>query len=120
MEDFGYRKLLVYSKAKQLVFASYKLIRVFPKEENYALSDQIRRSAVSVTSNIAEGLSRFSVKDKVHFLQISHGSLMELTSQFEIAALLGYITPDQQQSIDILASEIGRMLNGLAKSFTPR
>lgn len=66
MEIFGYRKLIAYQKAKEVVKITYKYIKKFPSDERFALSDQLRRSSVSITSNIAEGINRYSAKDKAH------------------------------------------------------
>lgn len=117
MEVFGYRNLIVYQKAKEVVKRSHKLLKQFPSDERYALCDQLRRATVSITSNIAEGVNRYSVKDKIHFLEISYGSLMEVSSQFEIAEELGYITANDRLSMDILIEEVARLLSGLQKSF---
>ena len=76
-DEFFYRKLNVYQKAVDLVAGIYKLLKIFPPEERYALCDQIRRASVSVPSNIAEGMSRVSDKEKNHFPEISTGTLME-------------------------------------------
>lgn len=84
-ESFGYRKLIAYQKAKEVVKKTYKLLKKFPKEEQYAMCDQLRRASISITSNIAEGMNRYSVKDKSHFLEMAYGSLMEVSSQFEMA-----------------------------------
>ena len=107
MEVFGYRKLIAYQKAKDVVKHTYRLLKKFPSEERYALCDQLRRASVSITSNIAEGVNRYSVKDKVHFMEIAFGSLMEVSSQFEIAEELGYITADERLSMDKLIEEVG-------------
>ena len=119
MEVFGYRKLIAYKKAKEVVKRTYKLLKKFPAEERYAMCDQLRRASVSVTSNIAEGVNRFSVKDKSHFIEIAYGSLMEVSSQFEIAEDLGYITTDDRMSMDLLIEEDARLLSGLLNSFKP-
>ena len=119
MEVFGYRKLIAYQKAKEVVKRTYKLLKKFPAEERYAMCDQLRRASVSVTSNIAEGVNRFSVKDKSHFIEIAYGSLMEVSSQFEIAEDLGYITTDDRMSMDLLIEEDARLLSGLLNSFKP-
>ena len=119
MEVFGYRKLIAYQKAKEVVKRTYKLLKKFPAEERYAMCDQLRRSSVSVTSNIAEGVNRFSIKDKAHFIEIAYGSLMEVSSQFEIAEDLGYITTDDRSSMDLLIEEDARLLSGLLNSFKP-
>ena len=119
MEVFGYRKLIAYQKAKEVVKRTYKLLKKFPAEERYAMCDQLRRASVSVTSNIAEGVNRFSIKDKAHFIEIAYGSLMEVSSQFEIAEDLGYITVDNRVSMDLLIEEEARLLSGLLNSYKP-
>lgn len=119
MEVFGYRKLIAYQKAKEVVKHTYKLLKKFPAEERYAISDQLRRASVSITSNIAEGINRYSVKDKSHFIEMSYGSLMEVSSQFEIAEELGYITAEERLSMDQLIEEVARLLSGLQKTYKP-
>lgn len=113
---FAYRKLNVYQKALQWVLDVYVLCRKFPDIEKFALSSQVRRAAVSVTSNIAEGMSRSSNKDVAHFLEISYGSLMEVQSQLEVALLLNYITKEELDVIDPKTEEIAKMLSGLKNS----
>ena len=83
------------------------------------MCDQLRRASVSVTLNIAEGVNRFSVKDKAHFIDMAYGSLMEVSSQFEIAEELGYITSEDRLSMDLLIEEDARLLSGLLNSFKP-
>ena len=117
MEIFGYRKLIAYQKGKEVVKRTYKLLKKFPSEERYAMCDQLRRASVSITSNIAEGVSRYSVKDKSHFIEIAYGSLMEVSSQFDIAEDLGYITSEDRKNIDLLIEEEARLLSGLQNSF---
>ena len=117
MEVFGYRRLIAYEKAKEVVKHTYKLLKKFPAEERYAMSDQLRRASVSITSNIAEGINRYSVKDKSHFIEMSYGALMEVSSQFEIAEELGYITAEERLSMDQLIEEVARLLSGLQKTF---
>lgn len=114
----AYRKLNAYVKAKELVVACYRLIDSFPKCENYALCDQLRRAIVSVPSNIAEGLSRYSNKEKVHFLEIAYGSLMESQCQLDIAKDLGYISEEDFNNIDIRISEVGVILSGMHKQIS--
>ena len=116
-EGFGYRKLIAYQKAKEVVKRTYKLLKKFPKEEQYAMCDQLRRASISITSNIAEGMNRYSVKDKNHFLEMAYGSLMEVSSQFEIAEELGYINNADRQNLDVLIDEVARLISGLQKSF---
>lgn len=119
MEVFGYRKLIAYQKAKEIVKRTYKILKKFPSEERYAMCDQLRRASVSITSNIAEGINRYSVKDKSHFIEMAYGSLMEVSSQFEIAEELGYITTEERMSMDELIREEARLLSGLQNSYKP-
>ena len=115
--DFQYRKLIVWQKAMRFSKAVYALIDQFPATEKYALSDQIRRAAVSVPSNIAEGCGRASNRDYAHFLSIARGSLYETMTQLELAQSLGYIDPITD--VEELASEISRMLTSLMKKYIP-
>ena len=119
MEVFGYRKLIAYQKGKEVVKRTYQLLKKFPSEERYAMCDQLRRASVSITSNIAEGVNRYSVKDKSHFIEMAFGSLMEVSSQFEIAEELGYITVEDSMSMDELIREEARLLSGLQNSYKP-
>lgn len=119
MEVFGYRRLIAYQKAKEVVKRTYKLLKKFPAEERYAMCDQLRRASVSISSNIAEGVNRYSVKDKSHFIEMSYSSLMEVSSQFEIAEDLGYITSEDRLSMDQLIEEVARLLSGLQNSYKP-
>ena len=119
MEIFGYRKLIAYQKAKEVVKRTYKLLKKFPAEERFAMCDQLRRASVSVTSNIAEGVNRFSIKEKAHFIEIAYGSLMEVSSQFEIAEELGYIKTQDRMNMDLLIEEEARLLAGLLNSYRP-
>ena len=81
------------------------------------MCDQLRRASISITSNIAEGINRFSVKDKSHFIEMAFGSLMEVSSQFEIAEELGFITAEDKLSMDKLVDEEARLLSGLLNSY---
>lgn len=119
MDVFGYRRLIAYQKAKEVVKRTYKLLKKFPVEERYAMCDQLRRAAVSITSNIAEGVNHYSVKDKSHFIEVAFGPLMEVSSQFEIAEELGYITTEDRMSMDELVKEDARLLSGLQSSYKP-
>ena len=120
MEVYGYRKLIAYQKAKEVVKHTYSFLKKFPSEERYAMCDQLRRSSVSITSNIVEGVNRFSVKDKARFIEIAYGSLMEVSSQIEVAEDLNYITSDERLSMDQLIEEVARLLSGLLKTYNPQ
>lgn len=120
MDYLGYRKLEAYNKAHEIVKAIYVLLKKFPKEEQFALCSQLRRAAVSITSNIAEGVTRYSYKDKVHFLEVSYGSLMEVMSQIEIAYSLGYISQTDMQNMELLIVQAARLLTSLQYSYMPK
>ena len=115
--EFSFEGLEVYQAARLLVRDIYRLQQKFPKTEIYALGDQIRRSASSVTSNIAEGSGRNSNKEKVHFIEIAYGSLMEAFSQFQIAQDLGYLTEQDVDTIRPQFISVAKMLSGLKKHF---
>lgn len=92
---FGFQKLEIYKLSKDIVKDNYRLVKKFPSEERYALVQQMNRAAVSIPSNIAEGTSRKSNKDKAHFINIAYGSLMELICQMEISLEIGYIEQNE-------------------------
>lgn len=117
MNFLGYRKLVAYQQASEVVKLVYTLVKKFPKEEQFALCSQLRRAAVSVTSNIAEGVSRYSYKDKVHFLEIAFGSLMEVMSQIEIATEMGYISVDDMGNIENQINKAAQLITSLQFSF---
>jgi four helix bundle protein len=116
MPSRNYRDLIVWQKAMNLVENIYRASRKFPKDELYALTNQIRRAAVSIPSNIAEGQGRGSDAEMARFLRIAHGSLREVETQALIAERLAYAEPDQTQQIMEMAGEVGRLLNGLIRS----
>ena len=116
MGDFFYRKLLVYQQALLQVKEIYTLTKNFPANEQYGLSDQIRRAVISIPSNIAEGMGRSSIKERIHFLEIANGSLTETMCQLEIAQLLEYISNEELKSYEERLTEISRLLGGLKKS----
>ena len=116
MDDFFYRKLKVYQQALLQVKNIYALTATFPSNEIYGLTNQIRRAAISIPSNIAEGMGRFSIKERIHFLEIANGSLLETMCQLEIAQQLGYISNDQFSEEERIISETAGMLIGLRKT----
>ena len=118
MKRNSFRDLEAYKESKELVKEVYGLLGKFPKEEQYALCDQLRRSAVSITSNIAEGSGRSSAKEKVHFLEISYASLMEVLSQMDIALDLGYITEEEFSDFEIMCDKVASLISGLRTYFT--
>lgn len=112
----SYRDLDVWKKSIQLVKACYEATKSFPKEEMFGLTSQIRRSAVSVPANIAEGRHRNTAKEILNFLKIAYGSLAELETHLIIALELNYISEAQQNTVLTQTAEIGRMINGLRKA----
>lgn len=114
---FGYRKLVAYQKAKTLIKNVYIVMKKFPVEERYAICDQLRRASVSVTSNIAEGMGRHSSKEKIHFLEMAFTSLMEVSSQLDVANDLHYITDAELSAFDNDIAEVARLISGLSRSF---
>ncbi|OYW74663.1 MAG: four helix bundle protein [Verrucomicrobia bacterium 12-59-8] len=109
----SYRDLIVWQKAMALVRQVYLITSEFPKHELFGLTSQLRRSAVSIPSNIAEGNGRSTTLDYIRFLQIARGSLFEAQTQIEIASQLLFLNPDQTQELLSLANEIERMLNSI-------
>ena len=108
-----YKKLEVYAVAKELVMRVYELLKKFPKEEQYALCDQLRRAVISVPSNVAEGLGRLSEKEQVRFIEIAYGSLLEVETQLEIAYDLHYVTEEDLDGVMALIDKEARLLSGL-------
>lgn len=120
MNWYLYKTLNVYKDAKALVIAVYRLLKQFPTEERYALCDQIRRASISITSNIAEGMSRFSDKEKVHFIEIAYASMMEIDSQLEISVDFDYIRQEQYSEIEKQINSVGRQLSVLRAKYLPQ
>ena len=112
----GYRDLKVWKLGVEISLEVYRLTKDFPKDELYGLTSQIRRAAVSVPSNIAEGHARKSQKDFARFLNIAKGSLAELETQLIIASELGYLQQPQFDSLLKLADQESRMISGLLSS----
>jgi four helix bundle protein len=110
-----FRKILVWQKSISLVTKIYKITRTFPKEETFGLTSQIRRSSVSIPSNIAEGSGRESNKDFLRFLYISLGSLFEMQTQLEIAKNIIYINEEEFNLLYEDSREIERMLASLIR-----
>lgn len=108
-----YRDMIVWQKAMELVKEIYILVKNLPKEETYALSDQMRRAAVSIPSNIAEGYGRKSKVEYSRFLDIARGSLYELETQLQICIMLNYLDIKDTEKAFSLSQEVGKMLNSL-------
>ena len=120
MNEYSYQTLNVYKDAKALVVDVYKLLKQYPAEERYALCDQIRRAAISITSNIAEGMSRYSDKEKVHFLEIAYASMMEVESQLDISVDLEYISKEQFAVMADRINLVGKQLSALRGKYVQK
>ena len=108
-----HKDLEVWKRGVQLVTHIYALTQKFPKEEIYGITSQIRRAAVSIPSNIAEGAARQSIKEFIQFLYIALGSCMELETQLIISERLKYLSPTDKEETLLELTEIAKMLNGL-------
>ena len=113
MNDFFFKKVEAYHIAKEYVIYVYSLLRNYPQYENYALCDQIRRAAVSIPSNIAEGMARMSVKERIHFLEIAFGSLAEVSCQLDISQSLEYISDTELEEAETKAEHLAKVMSGL-------
>jgi four helix bundle protein len=113
---FGFEKLDVWHKSIELSDAVYAFTRLFPSDERFGLTSQLRRSSVSVASNIAEGSGRGSNPDFARFVEIAYGSLMELITQMKIASRQGFLTKDVYDDAYTKSETIARMLSGLRSS----
>jgi four helix bundle protein len=112
----SFRELAVWQRAMQLTVCIYKLSRKFPREEVYGLTSQIRRSAVSIPSNIAEGQGRANRGEFKQFLSVARGSNCELQTQLEIARALGFGDLGLIEEAETLSGEVRKMLFGLIES----
>ena len=113
MNDFFYIKVDAYHIAKEYVIFVYSLLKKFPQYENYALCDQVRRAAISIPSNIAEGLGRMAIKERIHFIEIAFGSLAEVSCQLDISESLGYISAEELQEAETRAEHLSKVMSGL-------
>jgi four helix bundle protein len=119
MAALTYRDLVAWQKAMDFVVEVYELTQRFPREELYGLTSQLRRSAVSVPSNIAEGQGRGVGNEFAHHLRIAFGSIQEAETQLLIGERLSYVQQGQLQPVMALADEVGRLVRGLLRSVSP-
>ena len=117
---YSFETLQAWQEAKKLVVSVYRLLDHFPKFENYALCDQIRRAIVSVPSNLAEGSGRTSLREQIHFIEIAYGSLMEAYNQLIIATDLNYIDNQSLENLKPDIDTVAKLLNGLRSSFVKK
>jgi len=117
---FRFEKLEVWRKAVDFAHRVYDVTARFPAEERFGLTGQMRRAAVSISSNVAEGSGRASHKDFAHFVEIAYGSLMEVVSQVQLAARRALLKQTDRDDMYAKAEELARMLSGLKTSLQPR
>ncbi len=118
MEIQTYRDLIVWQRSMDLVEEVYKIVSLLPKEERFALSDQMRRSVVSIPSNIAEGQARKGQKEFLNFLSIAQGSKAELQTQILICERLNYLTREQTKKALALTEEVGKLIYAIVRKMT--
>jgi four helix bundle protein len=116
IKDF--KDLVVWQKAMEAVVEVYKLTKSLPEEETFVLGNQMRRAAISIPSNIAEGQARNSSKEFIRFLAIAKGSKSELETQLILCQRIGYLTENEISSVINLLAEVGRIINTLQKKLT--
>ena len=119
MKSSNVRDLKVWQKAMDLTVEVYALVKLLPPEESFGLSAQMRRSAVSIPSNIAEGQGRETMKEFIRFLAVARGSLRELSTQLEICERVHYLEESQVSNAKNQIEEIDKMLNALSNSLIP-
>ena len=115
MEIKSFKDLLVWQKAMDLAEETYRIVKFLPKDETFALSNQMRRSAIYIPSNIEEGQSRHGIKEYINFLYIAKGSNAELFTQLNICKRIGYLTDKQLYASLQLSNEVGKMLAAMIK-----
>ena len=113
--DKPHKQLDVWNSAMELCVDAFRATESFPKEQRFCLTDQIRRAALSVPSNIAEGAARQTKKEFTHFLHMAQGSLSELDTQLEVARRLDYLKPDDWKGLDSRVERIDKMISGLIR-----
>jgi four helix bundle protein len=118
VSDGGYKDLIAWQKAMVLVRSVYELTKTWPQHEQFGLTNQVRRAAVSIPSNIAEGKGRSGMREYSHHLSVAHGSLCEVETQLLIAQDLGYVADQQCAPVLQQAAEVGRLLRGLLRSLS--
>ena len=114
---YSFEKLEVWNDARSLVKMIYLQTDNFPEKERFGLSSQMQRAVVSIVSNIAEGVSRNSVKEKIRFVELAYGSLMELYCQLYVSVDLDYLTPNTFTLIKVKIDKIANKANALKRSF---
>lgn len=116
MKAKHYQDLVVWQRAMEVAKLTYLIVKKLPKEETYSISDQMRRAAVSIPSNIAEGHARNSTREFIHFLSIANGSKAELQTQLMICVQVGYLVDTDISELINKLDEVGRMIHALSRA----
>jgi four helix bundle protein len=116
MKTFSFEKLIAWQKSRELALQIYKVTKTFPKEEQFGIISQMRRCAISIASNLAEGSGRNSMKDKARFSEIAFGSALELLNQLILCYDFEYITENEYSEIREKIAEVTLLIDGLRKS----
>jgi four helix bundle protein len=120
MKTFSFEKLIAWQKVRELASEIYKITKLFPKDEVFGLTSQMRRCAVSIASNLAEGSGRNSMKDKARFTEIAFGSALELLNQLILSFDFKYFEEQKYIEIREKITEVTVLINGLYKSQLPK
>ena len=120
MNNFFYKKLDAYQIAKELTLYVYSLLKKYPPQEEYGICNQLRRASVSIPSNIAEGMGRMAIKEKIHFLEIAYGSLMETMCQLDISQSLGYISEEELRTAEEISTRLSKVMSGLRNALNEK
>ena len=115
-----HKKLKLWGKTIDLIEDIYKVLSAFPKDEKFGLTSQMKRSSISIASNIAEGAARGTSKDKAHFFVIARGSVSELDAQLEISLRLKFLDENKYEILVVKLEEVSKMLSGLIKAQSSR
>ncbi|MDE6648492.1 MAG: four helix bundle protein [Muribaculaceae bacterium] len=117
MNLFSFEKLDAYQESRKLAVEVYRIIQELPSYERFDLGSQLRRSIISVSSNIAEGCGRVSLREKIHFLEIAYGSMLEAYSQIQLSVDLNYTHPERMTMLQPKFSYVANLINSLRKSY---
>lgn len=117
MNIYSFEKLDVWQKSRLLVRDIYLITKLFPEDERFGLTSQVRRAMISVSCNIAEGTSRWSHKEKIRYIEIAYGSLMEVANCLILSSDLEYVSAEKFQELRLNLDEVANKLNGLKRSF---
>jgi len=116
----SYKDLIGYQKGYSLSLEIYKVTKDYPQDERFGLISQMRRSAVSIPCNIAEGYSRKNIKEYIQFLYVAYGSCSELETLISLSQDLGLLNTEKYEKLDTLQQEVSKLLNGLIKSLSQK